>query len=191
MRKRHSHHRMIRPCLMTHDDYDDNELDENDIENDNNERQSLRTQQSPSAPSDRDDTCLPQDTFSFLICSHGLTLLLGKVIVLFQIAIYVVLAFDLIISPNNPYTYVSRDPAYICTQYIRARRAPRPSYLCTSIRVMLLLLFTQTHHATLHWRHKTQRTITCKAENMTGNSMQRVIKSHTHTHRHLSQRTTR
>ncbi len=40
---------------MSHDDYDYNKLDENDIENDNNERQSLCTQQSPSAPSDRDD----------------------------------------------------------------------------------------------------------------------------------------
>jgi len=37
--------------LMPHDDYDDNTFEENDIENDNNEHQSLRTQRSPSAPS--------------------------------------------------------------------------------------------------------------------------------------------
>ena len=36
--------------LMPHDDYDDNTFEENDIENDNNEHQSLRKQRSPSAP---------------------------------------------------------------------------------------------------------------------------------------------
>ncbi len=98
-----------------HDGDGGNTCEENDIENDNNERQSLCTQQSPSAPSDRDDIFLPQDTFSFLIYSHVWSgiFLLGTSVFLFQIAIYFVLACD-IINVRNPYN-VLKLPANVET----------------------------------------------------------------------------
>jgi len=99
---------LLTPVPMLDDDYDNNNNRDNDSSN-NNELQSLCRQPSSNASkSCESDTqqCLCEDTFSFLIYSHvrSRAFVLATFVFLFQIAIYVVLAIDIINAsdPNNP-----------------------------------------------------------------------------------------
>eukprot|EP00577_Skeletonema_sp_RCC1716_P002763 CAMPEP_0113382792 /NCGR_PEP_ID=MMETSP0013_2-20120614/6029_1 /TAXON_ID=2843 ORGANISM="Skeletonema costatum, Strain 1716" /NCGR_SAMPLE_ID=MMETSP0013_2 /ASSEMBLY_ACC=CAM_ASM_000158 /LENGTH=903 /DNA_ID=CAMNT_0000265319 /DNA_START=123 /DNA_END=2834 /DNA_ORIENTATION=- /assembly_acc=CAM_ASM_000158 len=99
---------LLTPVPMLDDDYDNNNNRDNDSSN-NNELQSLCRQPSSNASkSCESDTqqCLCEDTFSFLIYSHvrSRAFFLATLVFLFQIAIYVVLAIDIINAsdPNNP-----------------------------------------------------------------------------------------
>eukprot|EP00985_Skeletonema_marinoi_P013775 scaffold6873_cov72-Skeletonema_marinoi.AAC.2 len=99
---------LLTPVPMLDDDYDNNNNRDNDSSN-NNELQSLCRQPSSNASkSCESDTqqCLCEDTFSFLIYSHvrSRAFFLATFVFLFQIAIYVVLAIDIINAsdPNNP-----------------------------------------------------------------------------------------
>ena len=88
-------------------DFDDNENKNNgnSPSTSSYELQPLRRQQSiiTKTPSESDDPCLPKDTFSFLIYSNVLSraFFWAIFVFMFQIAIYAVLAVDIIDASNR------------------------------------------------------------------------------------------
>jgi hypothetical protein len=97
--------RIEEPMPMDYHDF----LQDNDSNN-NNERQPLRRDPSViTLESDFTKRYLPEDTFTFLIYSHVLsrTFFLATFVFFFQIAIYAVLAYDIIdeTSKINPFNF--------------------------------------------------------------------------------------